>query len=271
MSINYIKLAELSNIHIIDGDRGKNYPSTGELMPSGFCLFLNAGNVTDKGFVFSALKYITKQKDELLRNGKLERNDIILTTRGTVGNIAIYDKSIPFDHVRINSGMVIIRVNDSKIIPQYLYNILRSSNVQNQINSLKTGSAQPQLPISLIKEIKIPIIDIKEQKAIADVLSSFDDKIELNNKIIKNLEEQAQSLYKHWFVDFEFPNKEGKPYKSSSGKFKESELGLIPEGWDCKNIGDVCTRLTKRVKDGKYEVLSAVNTGELVLSSDYFN
>ena len=239
MNNNYIKLSELSYIHIIDGDRGKNYPSTGELMPSGFCLFLNAGNVTDKGFVFNELKYITKQKDELLRNGKLERNDIILTTRGTVGNIAIYDKFIPFDHMRINSGMVIIRVNESKIIPQYLYNILRSSNVQNQISSLKTGSAQPQLPISLIKEIKIPILDIKEQKAIADVLGSFDDKIELNNKIINNLEEQAQSLYKHWFVDFEFPNEECKPYKSSGGKFKESKLGLIPENWDVLSFGDL--------------------------------
>ena len=238
MNNNYIKLAELSYIHIIDGDRGKNYPSTGELMSSGFCLFLNAGNVTEKGFVFNELKYITKQKDELLRNGKLERNDIILTTRGTVGNVAIYDKSIPFDHIRINSGMVIIRVNESKIIPQYLYNILRSSNVQNQINSLKTGSAQPQLPISLIKQIKIPIPDTKEQQAIADVLSSFDDKIELNNKIIKNLEEQAQGLYKHWFVDFEFPNEEGKPYKSSGGKFKDSELGLIPEEWKIKKLGD---------------------------------
>lgn len=239
MGINYIKLAELSYIHIIDGDRGKNYPSTGELMSSGFCLFLNAGNVTEKGFVFNELKYITKEKDGMLRNGKLERNDIILTTRGTVGNVAIYDKSIPFDHIRINSGMVIIRVNESKIVPQYLYNILRSSNVQNQINSLKTGSAQPQLPISLIKEIKIPILATKEQKAIADVLSSFDDKIELNNKIIKNLEEQAQSLYKHWFVDFEFPNEECKPYKSSGGKFKESELGLIPDDWNIKKIKDL--------------------------------
>jgi len=62
MGINYIKLAELSYIHIIDGDRGKNYPSTGDLMSSGFCLFLNAGNVTEKGFVFNELKYITKKK-----------------------------------------------------------------------------------------------------------------------------------------------------------------------------------------------------------------
>jgi type I restriction enzyme S subunit len=73
---------------------------------------------------------------------------------------------------------------------------------------------------------------MEEQKAIANILSSLDDKIELNNKINKNLEEMAQALYKQWFVDFEFPNEDGEPYKSSGGEMIDSELGLIPKGWE---------------------------------------
>ncbi len=110
---------------------------------------------------------------------------------------------------------------------KFLYYLLKTLNLPAR----RIGTSQPLITQTILKNIDITLPDIEEQKAIADVLSSFDDKIELNNKIIKNLEEQAQSLYKHWFVDFEFPNEECKPYKSSGGKFKESELGLIPESW----------------------------------------
>jgi type I restriction enzyme S subunit len=77
------------------------------------------------------------------------------------------------------------------------------------------------------------------QNTIANILSAFDDKIENNNKINENLEELAQALYKHWFVDFEFPNEEGKPYKSSGGEMIESELGLIPKGWKVKEVSNL--------------------------------
>src|SRR5258708_3675943 len=87
---------------IIDGDRGKNYPSQGELRPSGDCLFLSAANVTSHGFDFSECQFISRQKDEALGKGKLSRNDSVLTTRGTVGNVAYYDINVPFEDVRIN-------------------------------------------------------------------------------------------------------------------------------------------------------------------------
>jgi len=84
-------------IEIIDGDRGKNYPKKTEFQDSGYCLFLNAKNVTLKGFSFSELNFINKHRDELLRKGKLKRGDVILTTRGTVGNVAYYHERIPYD------------------------------------------------------------------------------------------------------------------------------------------------------------------------------
>ena len=77
---------------IIDGDRGKNYPKSEEILDDGYCLFLNAKNVTQKGFDFESCNFITREKDDALRNGKLSRGDVVLTTRGTVGNLAFYSK-----------------------------------------------------------------------------------------------------------------------------------------------------------------------------------
>lgn len=89
---------------IIDGDRGKNYPKAEEFSDEGYCLFLSAKNVTKDGFLFEQMQFISEEKDNLLRKGKLCRGDIVITTRGTIGNIAFYDDDIPYDNVRINSG-----------------------------------------------------------------------------------------------------------------------------------------------------------------------
>uniref|UniRef100_UPI0035A23CAA hypothetical protein n=1 Tax=Acinetobacter bereziniae TaxID=106648 RepID=UPI0035A23CAA len=88
-----------ADIQIIDGDRGNNYPKSDDFFTDEYCLFLNTGNVTKDGFLFEKLQFITKEKDLLLRKGKLERNDLVITTRGTVGNVAFFDENIPFNHL----------------------------------------------------------------------------------------------------------------------------------------------------------------------------
>ena len=108
-------------IQIIDGDRGNNYPKNSDFFTNEYCLFLSARNVTKNGFDFSDCQFITKERDELLRKGKLSRNDVVLTTRGTVGNIAYYHELIPFENIRINSGMVILKADETKISSLYLY------------------------------------------------------------------------------------------------------------------------------------------------------
>ena len=113
-----LKEAELE---FIDGDRGVNYPKKSELLLEGDCVFLNTGNVRQNSFDFFNLDFITKEKDNLLRNGKLQRDDIVLTTRGTVGNVALYSQEVPFSNIRINSGMVIIRVNKNFWNPYFIY------------------------------------------------------------------------------------------------------------------------------------------------------
>lgn len=186
MSSEIKELGELK-LDIIDGDRGKNYPHKDELWEYGYCLFLSAGNVTNNGFAFSNNQFITLEKDKILRNGKLRRNDIVITTRGTVGNVGFYNSSVPYENVRINSGMLIVRCSGEDVVPEYLYNVLRSKAFKMQIKSIQTGSAQPQLPKSHFSKMMISVPDIETQKKIAGTINVYDEKIKINEQINENL------------------------------------------------------------------------------------
>lgn len=214
---------------IIDGDRGKNYPQQHEFLDEGYCLFLNTGNVTKAGFSFDSNQFISKEKCDLLRKGKLQRHDIVYTTRGTVGNAAYYSDSIPYEHVRINSGMVIIRPKEAIVCTEFLYQILKSDYYRPFFRKHCTGSAQPQLPIKNFSTIELDLPDLPVQCRIAGILSTYDDLIENNQKQIKLLEEAAQRLYKEWFIDLRFPGHEN--VKIVDG---------VPEGWRETCMDDIC-------------------------------
>lgn len=221
---------------IIDGDRGKNYPKQDEFYPQGYCLFLNTGNVTKEGLIFEENQFITKEKDEALRKGKLKRGDIVYTTRGTVGNAGYYNSSVPYENVRINSGMVILRSNGEIVDARFLYQILKSEYYRPYFKQYCTGSAQPQLPIKNFSQIYLNVPDIKTQHRIADILSVYDNLIENNQKQIKLLEEAAQRLYKEWFVDLRFPGHENT--KIVDG---------VPEGWSKSTVSEVSAVLRRGI------------------------
>ena len=231
---------------IIDGDRGKNYPQRSEFTETGHCLFLSATNVTKSGFSFSECQFIDPKRDAALNKGKLQREDIVLTTRGTIGNTAYYNQAVPFNHLRINSGMVILRCDQSKLLPAYLYHFVRSPHFFSQVNGLRSGVAQPQLPIQDMRRIKLSLPDLSTQRKIAGILSAYDDLIENNLRRIKILEEMAQSLYREWFVHFRFPGHE-------SAKFVDSPLGQIPKGWEMKKLGELADQMRRGVSKGELD------------------
>ena len=136
--------------------------------------------------------------------------------------------------------------------PKFIYYYLKTLN----LGYYAGGSAVPTLNRNHINPISVCVpSNIEEQKKISEVLTTLDNKIELNNEINKTLEEMAQALFKRWFVDFEFPNEEGKPYKSSGGEMVESELGMIPKGWSVKKIkeiGEVVAGGTPSTKNAEY-------------------
>jgi type I restriction enzyme, S subunit len=240
---------EIAPIEIIDGDRGKNYPKKTDFLQEGYCLFLDTGNVTVTGFNFEECAFITREKDNSLRKGRLQRNDVVLTTRGTVGNVAFFNEQVPHERIRINSGMVILRPNPEKILPRFLYLFLRSQIFKQQIESLTTGSAQPQLPIKDLKRFEIAIPPPEEQSVIARILGALDDKIELNRRMNHTLKAMAAALFKSWFVDFDpvTAKAEGRqPYSMKAetaalfpSGFEDSSLGAIPLGWHVGTLTEI--------------------------------
>ena len=151
-----------------------------------------------------------------------EHSSILIPRKGSLNNI-IYIGT-PFWTV---DTMFWTIINTELVNPKYLYYAI----CKFDFAGLNVGSAVPSLTVPVIENIKITLPSLNKQKRIANILSSLDDKIELNRRINENLEQQAQALFKSWFVDFE-------PFKD--GKFVDSELGMIPEGWRVGTIGDYC-------------------------------
>ena len=208
--------------------------------PSGEYFLLSCKNIKNGNIVLGEkerkINYETLLKLRL-RTG-LQKDDILLTTVGTIGESAIIkEENIDFE---LQRSVAIIRANSEILLPDFLYYVTKSRIFKSQADGLVRGSVQKCLFIGAIGEIKIPVPSLKEQEKIVDILSSLDDKIELNNEMNKTLEEMAQSIFKRWFVDFEFPNEDGEPYKSSDGEMVESELGMIPKGWKVVTSEDIC-------------------------------
>ena len=145
--------------------------------------------------------------------------------------------------------------------PDFIYYLMKI--VGRELNFMsKTSTAVPIINKSIFSNTEVFVPNLENQIRIGKILSSLDDKIELNRQINDNLEQQAQALYKSWFIDFE-------PFKD--GDFVESEFGLIPEGWKVVELGEVTKQITEKVKNRTdVKVLSPVTTGELVLSEEYF-
>src|SRR5690625_3409225 len=152
---------------------------------------------------------------------------------------------------------MVLRVKDSRLLHnKYLYYYLTCNNIVNHLQNLAESRSGtfPQITFSEIASLEIALPTLQTQKSVVDFMDDLNDKLNVNNTIISNLEELAQTLFKRWFVDFEFPNEEGKPYKSSGGKMVESELGMIPEGWSQGVLKDITQNFDrKRVPLSKLE------------------
>lgn len=212
-------------LKVIDGDRGTNYPNGDDFSAEGYCLFMNAKNVTKNGFSFETKMFITKEKDERLRKGKLKRNDLILTTRGSVGNIAFYDDSIKFENLRINSGMVLIRNENSKIDSRFIYSSFFTPKLNRIIDTISFGSAQPQLTVKEINLFKFNIPTLPEQQKIASFLSAVDEKIQQLSRKKELLSQYKKGIMQQLFSGkLRFKDENGKDYADWEEKRLDSMI-----------------------------------------------
>ena len=183
--MNYKNSFKNLNVDIVDGDRGKNYPHNDELSTCEEVLFLSNKNIINNKLNLENALYISQIKHKQMGKGSLSISDIVLTTRGTLGNILFIDNKFKLP-ARINSGMVIIRPVD-KYIPKFLYYYLISNKFKNNIEQTKSGAAQPQLPIKDLENIKLPECNLPTQRHIVDSIGSVDDAIEKNEEIIEKI------------------------------------------------------------------------------------
>lgn len=185
---NY-KIGEI--LETIDGDRGKNYPKKHEYLDDGYCLFLSTKNVLKGEFKFDETVFISKEKDKVLRGGKLERKDLVITTRGTLGNVAYYDSRVLYENIRINSGMLILRIHNHDLLnPIYLMRFINSSLFIQQLRRKQSGTAQPQIPARVLKEIEIMLPDsIGEQE---EIIKEIESRLSVCENIESNIEEALE-------------------------------------------------------------------------------
>lgn len=176
----------------------------------------------DKKYVYNTEKSITVEGLNNSSTKLLHKDNIIISARGTVGELAM----IPYDMAFNQSCFGLIPKGNND--PHFVYYLLK-----DKVRSLKSqtqGSVFDTITKATFDRIECADYSEEDQHRIASILSSFDRKIELNNKINSDLEEMAQAIFKNWFVDFE-------PFKD--GKFVDSELGMIPEGWKVGCLGDM--------------------------------
>ena len=199
------------------------------------------------------------ENDQKYRKTRLNGGEIIISVVGTIGKTAIVPMN--FKGCNLVRATALIDIKDP-ILSRWVKYYIDSPKGQSYINGNLNTTVQPTLNIKSLVEMPIPFYGREYAEKVVTILSKIDDKIENNRKINDNLEQQAQALYKSWFVDFE-------PFKD--GDFVESELGLIPEGWKVVELGEVTKQITEKVKNRTdVKVLSPVTTGELVLSEEYF-
>ena len=183
--------------------------------------------------------YISKDRFEEIKNkyGIPINGDILITAVGTYGIPYLINEDGDFYFK--DGNLIWLKNIKNTANNKFLFYWLKSEEAKNKIEKIIIGSVQKALTIDAMKNIKINLPPLAEQKRIASILSSFDDKIELNNKTNKILEEMAQTIFEEWFINFNFPNEDGKPYKKSGGEMIGSELGGIPKGWKILTLKDI--------------------------------
>ena len=217
---------------------------------------LRGTKVDDKvGFNF-----ISEEHAQRLRNANVRRGDVIFTHAGNIGQVAFVPGSSQFERYVVSQRQFYMRCNREKVLPEFIVAYFKTPKGQHSLlaNTSQVGVPSIAQPVTYLRTIEIPLPPLSEQRAIAHILGTLDDKIELNRRMSETLEAMARALFKSWFVDFDpVRAKAGLPSPLGGGaggegaglskpfadlfpdSFEDSELGEIPKGWGVAPLGDL--------------------------------
>ncbi len=269
-TLNEVCLKE--NKSIISGPFGSNISSkffveTGIPVIRGNNLTIGKEMFIDSGFV-----YITPEKANEL-NCYAIKDDLIFTAAGTLGQVGMIPSKTKFNKYVISNKQIRARINRNLVLPEYAYYWFSSPWIQKKLCNNNKGSTVPLLTLSEIKSLPIKYPqNLKKQEKVVKILSSIDVQIKRNNDMVQKLQVLTQSIYSYWFNQFEFPNEEGKPYKSSGGEmvWNEELKREIPKDWEVKQLKELSTIILGGTPSRNIDEywnngnISWLNSGEIV-------
>lgn len=240
-----VTLGEITNL-VIDY-RGKTPLKLGSSWSDSGYRALSAKNIkTGQIVAEDSIRFVDEELYRKWMKDEVKRGDILITSEAPFGQIYYWDSD---EKIVLSQRLFDVRLND-EVCHKYVYYFMTSHRYQKDLEGRATGTTVTGLRQPELLKSTILLPPLSAQRSIASILSSLDRKIELNNKINADLEEMAQAIFKNWFVDFE-------PFKD--GKFLDSELGMIPEGWKVGCLGDIAEitsgkRPPKKSKDKTKEL-----------------
>lgn len=249
----YFEIQEL--VEAIIDNRGKTVPTSENGIP------LIATNCIKHSSIFPTfenIRYINQETYDNWFRAHLKPNDILFVNKGTPGRCCIVPNPVNFVAAQ---DMVGLRFK-KHLNPYYMLAVLRSKEIQNTIENNHVGLVIAHFRKQELVKLKLPILEETIRNKIGDFYEIISKKIELNNRINAELEAMAKTLYDYWFVQFDFPNIEGKPYKTSGGKmvYNETLKREIPEGWEVKTVGNI---LDKNKATNKINAKEYLNMGKI--------
>lgn len=193
---------------------------------------LNGSNLQGFELVEDSFGYVTEEKADSLKKANAHRGDIVITHRGTIGQIVYIPHNSKFDRYVISQSQFRVTCNTDIVLPEYLTYYFHTREGQHKLLSNASQVGVPALAraSTTFRKLEVDLPSVEIQRKVMDIILELQQKIAVNRRICENLESQAQALFKHWFIDFA-------PFKD--GKFVESEFGMIPEGWKVGTLGEI--------------------------------
>ena len=193
----------------------------------------------DTNFTHQNLPFISEADTKRLSKYILIEGDIVFSRVGSIDRNVYVDKN--HEGWMFSGRCIRVRADKNKVNPRYLSYYFKQNSFKKMMMNLAVGATMPSLNTKIMNSIELDLLPRESQDKIANILSAIDDKIQINNQINQELEAMAKTLYDYWFVQFDFPDQNGKPYKSSGGKMVYSpELKReIPEGWGVEKLGEL--------------------------------
>ena len=192
----------------------------------------------DTNFTHQNLPFVSEADTKRLSKYILIEGDIVFSRVGSIDRNVYVDKN--HEGWMFSGRCIRVRADKNKVNPRYLSYYFKQNSFKKMMMNLAVGATMPSLNTKIMNSIELDLLPRENQDKIANILSAIDDKIQINNQINQELEAMAKTLYDYWFVQFDFPDQNGKPYKSSGGKmvYNPELKREIPEGWGVVTLGD---------------------------------